>query len=40
MNLFEYEEENGYKLVRVGSFWRHICIIEYESSGDRNKTMS
>ena len=39
-NLFEYEEEeNCYKPVRVSNFWSNI-YIEYESKGDRNKTLS
>ena len=38
-NLFEHEEENYYKPVRVNRFGGINCI-EYESSGDRNKTLS
>ena len=38
-NLFEHEEENYYKPVRVSSFWSNN-YIEYESNGDRNKTLS
>ena len=39
-NLFEHgEEENYYKTVRVSSFWSNN-YIEYESSGDRKKTLS
>ena len=39
-NLFEHEEEEGYyKLVGVGNFWNNN-YIEYESNGDRNKTLS
>ena len=40
-NLFEHEEgeENYYKPVRVSNFWSNI-YIEYESNGDRNKTLS
>ena len=38
-NLLEYEEENYYKPVRVNSFWSNN-YTEYESSGDRNKTLS
>ena len=39
-NLFEYEkEENYYKLVRVNNFWSS-SYIEYESNGDKNKTLS
>ena len=33
-NLFEQQEENYYKSVRVQKFWNNICI-EYESSGNR-----
>ena len=39
MNLFEHEEEVYYIQVRVGN----ICsnnYIEYESNGDRHKTLS
>ena len=40
MNLFEHEEEEDYyKSVRIGNFWNNYCI-EYESDGDRNKTLS
>ena len=39
-NLFEHEEEeNYYKPVRVSNFWSNN-YIEYESNGDRNKTLS
>ena len=39
-DLFEHgEEENYYKSVKVGNFWRISCI-EYESNGDRKKTQS
>ena len=39
-NLFEHEEEqNYYKVARVGNFWRNI-YIEYESNGDRNNVPS
>ena len=39
-NLFEHEEEeNCYKLVRVCKFWSHN-YIEYQSNGDKNKTLS
>ena len=39
-NLFEHEEEeNFYKPVRVSNFWSNN-YIEYESNGDRNKTLS
>ena len=38
-NLFgQKEEENYYKPVRVDNFWATI-ITEYESNGDRNKTL-
>ena len=38
--LFEQEEEeNYYKLVRVGIFWSNN-YIEYESDDDRNETLS
>ena len=38
-NLFEQEEENYYKSVRVNSFWSKN-YFEYESSRDRNKVLS
>ena len=38
-NLFEREEENYYKPVRVNSCWSDI-YIEYGSNCDRNKTLS
>ena len=42
-NLFEHEGEeegeNYYKPVRVNNFWSNN-YIEYESNGDRNKTLS
>ena len=39
-NLFEHKEgENYYKPVRVSNFWSNN-YIEYESNGDRNKTLS
>ena len=38
-NLFEHEEENYYKPVRVNNFFSNN-YIEYESNGDRNKTLS
>ena len=38
-NLFELEEENYYKSARVSNFWTNN-YIEYESKGDRNKTLS
>ena len=34
--LFE-QEDDYYKSIRVGSFWNKN-YIEYEGSGDRNKT--
>ena len=37
--LFEQEEEDYYKPVRFGNFWNNN-YIKYESSGDRNKTLS
>ena len=37
-NLFEHEEEDYYKPVRVGNFWSN-SFIEYESNGDKNKTI-
>ena len=36
---FEHEEENYYKPVRVNHFWRNN-YIEYESNGERNKTLT
>ena len=39
-NLFEHkEEEDYYKSVRVSNSWSN-SYIEYESNGDRNKTLS
>ena len=38
-NIFENKEENCYKPVRVSTFSRSN-YIEYESNGDRNKTLS
>ena len=38
-NLFEHEEENYYKPVRVRNFWSNN-YIEFESNGDRNKILS
>ena len=39
-NLFENQEQkNYYKPVRVSNFWSDN-YVEYESSGDRNKTLS
>ena len=39
-NLFEHEkqEKNYYKPVRVSAFWSNN-YIEFESRGDRNKTL-
>ena len=38
-NLFEYEEEDYYKLVKVGTFSSNK-YIGYESNGDRKKPLS
>ena len=39
-DLFKYEEEeNCYKSERVGNIWSNN-YIEYQSNGDRNKTIS
>ena len=38
-NITNHEEEYYYKPVRVGIFWSNN-YIEYESNGDRNKTLS
>ena len=38
-NLFEREEEDYYKSLRVGNFYDSNCI-ECESNGDRSKTLS
>ena len=39
-NLFEEEEEKGYyKPVRENNLWSNN-YIEYESNGDRNKSLS
>ena len=38
-NLFEHEEGNYYKPVRVRNVWSNN-YIENESSSDRNKTLS
>ena len=38
-NLCEHEGEVYYKPVRIGNFWSNN-YIEYESNGDRNKTLS
>ena len=37
-NLFEHEEENPYKPVRVHDLWSNN-YIEYESNDDRNKNI-
>ena len=41
MNLFEYEEKDHYKLVRLGNSFKNWSnnYIEYESKVDRNKTL-
>ena len=36
-NLFENEEEDYYKPVRISNFWSNN-YIEYEINGDKNKT--
>ena len=40
-SIFEHEkeEENNYKPVRANNVWSNN-YIEYESNGDRNKTLS
>ena len=38
-NLFQHEEEDYYKPVKVGNFWSNN-YIEYESNADRNKMLS
>ena len=41
-NLFDHkeeQEENYYKPLRVNNFWSNN-YIEYESNGDRSKTLS
>ena len=40
-NFFEHEDKDEYyyKAVRVSNFWSNN-YIEYESNGDRNKTLS
>ena len=38
-NLFEHEEKDYYKPVRVGNFWSNN-YIEYKSKGDRKKMMN
>ena len=37
-NVFEHEEENYYKPVRVSIFWSNN-YIKYESNDDRYKTL-
>ena len=38
--FFEHEEEeNYYKPVRAHNFWRNN-YVEYESNGDKSKTLS
>ena len=37
--LFEHEEEDNYKPVRLGNFWSST-YVEYENNSDRNKTLS
>ena len=37
-NLFEQEEKDYYKPVRVGNFYSNN-YIEYKTNGDRNKTI-
>ena len=39
MSLFELEKKDYYKPLRVGDFW-NTNYMEYESNGDRNKTLS
>ena len=38
-NLFEHEEKNYYKPLRVNNFWSNN-YTEYKSNGDKNKTPS
>ena len=38
-HLFDHEEKNYYKPARVSNFWSNN-YVEYESKGDRNKTLS
>ena len=33
------EEDNYYKPIKVGNFWKN-CYIEYESNSDKNKSLS
>ena len=37
--MYEKEEENYYKTVRVSNVWINN-YIEYENNGDRNKTLA
>ena len=39
MNLFEHEEEDYYKPVRVGNFWSNN-YIDYDGNSDRNKIIN
>ena len=38
-NLFEYEEKDYYQPLGLYNFWTNN-YIEYESSSDRNKTLT
>ena len=38
-NLYEHEDKNYYKPVRVGNFWSNN-YTEYKSNGDKNKALS
>ena len=38
-NLFEHEEDDYYKSLRVGNFWTNN-YIKCESNGDKNKSLS
>ena len=38
-NLFEYEEEDYHKPLRVGNWW-NSKYVEHQSNGDRNKILS
>ena len=38
-NLFEHVEEDYYKPVSEVNFWSN-SYIEYDSNGDKNKTLS
>ena len=37
--MYEKEEENYYKPVKVNTFWSNN-YIEYKSNGDKNKILS